>query len=145
MFNVKPSGKMFEVYNHHTSEVMAMFPDEEAAESYKHQLTRRSEIDCCETSLRSSGWHHCHGCNEEPSYIKLNSMYRMYYNISGCETHFRRDDNDINDWWCTHGEWYGTVKKGDELTLHHAYGKSTYDSYIESDKVIPFKHESKGE
>ncbi len=36
---------------------------------------------------------------------------------------------DKNVWECDYGNWEGTTKDGDELTLHHACGTSTYKSY----------------
>ncbi len=143
MFDIRQSecGDMFEVYDTETLKTKASFEEQGEAESYVSRKISRSKIDCCKTSLGSNGWHHCSGCDRKVSFVKPDGSYRMYRNKSGQETHFSRDTSQLNAWWCTHGAWTGTVKNGNELVLHHIHGKAKYDSYEESNKPIPFKHE----
>jgi hypothetical protein len=140
MFDIRSSEckEMFEVYDTETLKVKASFEEEVEAENYVARKLSQSKIDCCKTSLGSNGWHHCSDCTGEVSFVKPDGSYRMYRKDNGSETHFSKDTSALNDWWCTHGAWTGTVKGGNELVLHHAYGKAEYDSYEESNKPIPF-------
>lgn len=124
--------KVVDVYEPEENNFVADFIDRNRAISYSDSLNRTRKLSCCQRSVSSLGWHHDHNCKGVYEKPVIYNKIREYITSQGGVTRFAQVSQF--EWECTHGGWTGEVISEDELTLKHAYGEATYESYEEFEK-----------
>ncbi|AGN51442.1 hypothetical protein VPLG_00003 [Vibrio phage eugene 12A10] len=107
--------------------VIAGFYKKDLADSYCEIQNSHRKLFCCNRSLDSCGWHHSDDCTGK---FELFTKVRFYYHDNNSDpSEFKQVGH--NKWSCVHGGWTGTVVSEDQLTMEHARGEVTYNSFNE--------------